>query len=440
MKKTLTVAALSALVLTCASAQDAPPPIPASETERTVVTVEEHDLPGGSKVTVENKTRILYQETGKNSQEKILRRVAIIAANNAGADLNDALPLILNQVIAQASGDNFEFIDYQDTVMAMAALSEAVKTADGVEQVKKVEELQHSINSRQGQPDSKNLGGMGTTTDERLLAQTSIVQLAQRLNADYILRITLDRYNKATRDRNFGEARWIETIYSMSASYRLMDFGGYSIGGSTIRVQHTEKKGDGDTSELGAFAGGLDEELAAKMAKEMNAKAAQWRVSSLAKSKIPVFFDTLAMSMDNQPIYLPAFDPDKEQISLGTQVPARIAAIVEVDGVAVGTTDCEVPVTPGIHKVRIYSDGHDDVNLTIEAREGLKIVAPMRITEGEMTRIQKLQRFIHNLTTDRKLNEAQLETIKGQAEMLRNSHIRIDAQNLPNTNIYKSLY
>lgn len=410
------------------------------EAVKSTVTTEEHTLPGGSKVTVENSTRILYQETGRNAIDKPSRRVAIFMRNNAGEAFEEALPRILEQVSAQASGEEFEFIDFRDAVLAMQALPSAVKTADGVEQVAKVSALQAVINAIHGKPAEKNLGGDGTTADEELLAQTSIVRLAQQLEADYVMGVSLDSFRESTRDRNFGEARWLEKTYTLTASYKLMDFGGYSIGGGTVKVTRTEKKGQGDRSEMGDYADGLDEDAAAKLAAEMKAKAKTWRQSSLAKSKIPVFFDVLAMSMDSQPMYVPKFDTNAAQVVLGLQVPARIAALVEVDGVAVGTTDCTVALTPGLHKVRFLRDGHDAVAMTINPYEGLKIVAHLRVSEGEMKRIQALQTFVNDLTVNRKVNEAIVKQYEGMAELLRNSHIRVDATNLPDVKVMKSLF
>ena len=129
-------------------------------------TTEEHTLPGGTKVSVENEANIFYQETGQNALDNPSRRVAIFVNNNAGEAFDEALPRILEQVTAQASGEDFEFVDYRDVVLAMQALRNAVKTADGVDQVTKVEDLQAGINAKHGQVTDKNLGGSGTTIDE----------------------------------------------------------------------------------------------------------------------------------------------------------------------------------------------------------------------------------------------------------------------------------
>ena len=428
------------MLIICAAGSIAAETAIEKTTQTVVSNSEEYTLPGGTQVTVENNTRILYRETGQNSLDKKARRVAVFVKNNAGTEFDDAVMRIRDQLVAQVSGENFEFIDYHDAVLAMESMTDAVGTADGIDQVRSVERLQGEINRRNGDAQTKNLGGTGTSMDDRLLAQSSIVALAQQLEADYILRLSLDRFDKSVKDRNFGESRWLETTYKLSASYKLMDFGGYSIGGNSLSVTRTEKKTDGDRSQMGAYADGLDEDMAAKLAKDMNANAKRWRDSSLAKSRIPVYFDTLAMSMDSQPMYMPRFDTEQEMVVMGSQVPARIAALVEVDGVVVGTTDCTVPLSPGLHKVRVHRDGQDDVTMTINAREGLQIVVPMRITEGEMKRIQSLQKFVNDLTVDRKVSEAVIKKYEGEAEMLRNSHIRIDAKNLPDTKVYKSIF
>ena len=90
------------------------------------------------------------------------------------------------------------------------------------------------------------------------------------------------------------------------------------------------------------------------------------------------------------------------------------------------------------HLTKTYGDlvAVDDVTMTIIAREGLQIVVPMRITEGEMKRVQELQKFMNDLTRDRILTEAQADVLRGHAKMLSESHIRVDATNLPDTHMH----
>ena len=390
--------------------------------------IEEHTLPGGSKVTIENNTRILYQETKQQKVNAPARRVAIFIENNAGPEYNAAMPALLAQIKARASGRNFEIIDFRNAVMAMRPLPDALKTAEGVAQTRRVQELQAAMNRLQGNAEQKNLGGQGTTVDDKLLAQTSFVTLAQNLGADYLMIVSVNPF-----DQEQNEANKI-TAYSANISYELTDFGGYAIGGDIVEARLLER-GLQDRP----YTPNLLTKIATDLAKNMNDNAQAWRVSSLEQSKIPVTFDAQAMTMDSQPLFLPKFALDERQVALESQMPVRVAALVEVDGVAVGTTDCTVPIAPGLRKVRVFRDGLDDVTMTINAFEGLKLVVPMRITEGEMRRVQELQKFIVANTAAGILTEAAAEKIKGEAEMLRNSHVRIDATNLPDTHVYQTL-
>jgi hypothetical protein len=43
---------------------------------------------------------------------------------------------------------------------------------------------------------------------------------------------------------------------------------------------------------------------------------------------------------------------------------------------------------------------------------------------------------MNDLTGGRMITEAQAEKIKAEAEMLRNSHVRVDATNLPDTHLH----
>ena len=419
MKKLAFVAALAAAGL--AAAQDAATTTIEAGNK---VSTEQYTLPGGTKVTVENNTRILYQETKQQKVNAPVRRVAVFLENNAGPEYSAAMAPLFAQIKAKAAGRNFEIIDFRHAVLAMRPMPEALKTAEGVTHTRRVQDLQAAMNRLQGNDAQKNLGGQGTTTDDRLLAQTSFVSLSQNLGADYLMILSVNPF-----DQDQNEANKI-TAYSGNVSYELTDFGGFAIGGDIVEVRTLERG-----LQNRPYTPGLLTKIATDLAKNMNDNAQTWRESSLDKSKIPVSFDATAMTMDNQPMYI-QFDMLLNQVVRNdAQVPVRVNAIVEVDGVAVGNAGQTVPLAKGMHKVRIHQQGFDDVNMTINAKEGLQVNAPMRVTEGEMGRIFALQKQIHDMTLAKEANQAIAEMVRGKAEMLRNSHIRVDATNLPDVHI-----
>ena len=424
MKKLCLTLALAAV---CAQAQET------IERQNTEV----HTLPDGSKVTVANTTSILYQEAPRKPQERLVRRTALFIRNDTGMEVaENAVNFIRNQVRSQVSKGDFEIIDFNDAVAAMRPMPDAVKSAEGVWQMRRYLSLQADLNSLQGNTSQKNLGGQGTTGDERLLAQSSIVRIAQQLEADYVMLLTLDGFEAEDFQNEDDPKRWWHK-YTLDASYAIMDATGFSIGGDSMDVTLRYIKNARLTDK--SYPNDLSREMAKKLAADMKKNAAGWRKSSLENSKVPVYIDATAMTMDRQPMYI-QFDTTLEQVVVNeAQVPVRVVALVEVDGVAAGSTGSVFPMAPGLHKVRVWRDGMDDVSMTVNAKNDLKLVVPMRISEGEMLRVQALQKNIHDMTLAKETAQSIADMIRGKAEMFRNSHIRVDAANLPDTHVMQAV-
>jgi len=423
MKKYMSMVGVAVLGVSGLSAQEVAP----RETEATVMTAN---------------AEVGIRETGVKPEEPKARRCAVFVKNRtADKGFDRALEQMKSRLTAKVSGRGFEIVDFQDTVEMMKDLPPAVKTADGLDFIRKLLGVQREVNDMTGNKSQKNLGGQGTTANDELFAQVTKARLAQNMGADYLLFISFDNFtDDDVKDRNFGEARWQEKTYTLSASYVITDWEGYSLGGDVMDLTHTQRIGAGDRSTVSAVGGGLHLKAADKLAEEMIKNQRKWRESSLAKATVPVFFDVLAYDFDSLPLYLPAFDPDsKEPPSLKMQYPARLNATVEVDGFAVGTTDCEVQLLPGIHKVRFHRAGHDDIHMTINVREGLQVVPYMRMTEGEKKQIKQFRDELRAATREARITDAQVAQLKGRAQMLANSSIRVDAKNLPEAAIINSV-
>lgn len=374
------------------------------------------------------------------STKNVPRKVAIFVRNNAGREFENGMNRMRDQLTAQVSGEHYEVIDLRESVLAMDALSEALPMADGTAQVSREEDVQRKAALNRGTAGRPTADGRGATGDQKLLANTTIVRLAQNMDADYVLMLTLDKFNKSKKRYKSPnlDAPVVTEIYKLSASYKLLDgYSGGSIGGNTMVVTKSVRQTEGLVYELGEFADGLEEDLATKMRDDMLRNAKKWRTASKASSGIPVDFNVLAYSMDNTPIYLPKYDGNKEV--LNEMVPAHLTVNVEIDGVMAGTTPCKLMLSPGLHKVRLLRQGHDDVAMTIKPNEGLILSVPMRMTEGESNRLRKTIDFMNQLTMQREINQAQVEQLQGEAEMLRNSGIKIDAKEMPKIEM-KSLY
>lgn len=350
------------------------------------------------------------------------RKMAIFVKNNVDKAFDRATTSMRNQIAAQVSGSNLEIMDYAEVVAAIAPLVEDIPQSDIVNG-QFINKYMTGV--------TESAGGRNTTQDQKLLANTSYTRLAENMGADYVMMVTLDSFtkNKVTlNDKRFG-GKIVTERYKMSASYKVLDaYTGTSLGGDTLRVQESVRQTQGLTTEFGDFADNLEEELSQKLAASIRTGADTWREASLALNGIEVTFSTTAYDMNNQPIYLPKYDKNKQ---VNSRIPATIAASIEIDGVTKGSTTCTIPLAPGMHKVRFTRPGYDDLTMTITPREGLNLAVNMRMTASEYERIKDSINFMNDLTMKRELNQAEVMKIEGAAKMLEQSGIRIDVDELP---------
>lgn len=366
-------------------------------------------LKDGTELTVQAEYDVAVKV--QKPEEPKPRIVALMVKNATGEKAFDQVCRVLSsQVGSQIAGANVEVIDVEDAVFAMEA-------------------------RREYSEDGKPL----PTTDERLKSDTSRMHLAANAGADYLMTVTLDKLTKNTRrirDSRFGKAadrsgaQIVNDIYKISASYRVADvYSSSAFDGGTLRAQTTVRKTATTELELGDFADGIEEQLADELASVIREKAPQWREASLEKSGIPVTFTVVAHDMNNKPIYLPAMKQDNS--ILNDRIPTGVAATVEVDGVARGTTGCTLRLSRGMHKVRFSRIGYDDVTMTVVPSEDLQLTVSMRMTDKEYARVKNSIEFMHRLTMEREKSQAEVAERIGHAKMLEQSGLKVDVDKLP---------
>lgn len=396
-------------------------------------------LGDGSEITMETKYKV--EVRAKENTKPLKRRMVIFAKNTTRKPFEAVLDRMRNQLTAQLAGSNIEVMDFNEVVAAIQPLMEGTREGDGVQQVGQTEKIYKMISDMYGINTGKTAGGRNATQDEKLLANTSYTRLAENMGADYVLLLTLDRFSKDTKtftNKNLN-GPIVNEIYKITATYKILDaYVGTAIGGGTLRAQKSVRQTSGVKIEFEDYADGLEEELIAQVKEEILAREGEWRVAALEASGIKVEFNAVAFDMNNKPIYLPHYD-GKNQV-LNDRVPATLAAMIEVDGVAKGTASCTIPLSPGMHKVRFTRSGYEDVVMTITPREGLVLSVSLRMTEGEYNRVKDLIEFMHRLTMEREISQSTVKVYEGKAKMLEQSGIRIDAKKLPETQIMRSVF
>lgn len=366
-------------------------------------------LKDGSEVTVQ----ATYDVTVKAQKRAELppRQVALIVENRTGETaLDGACRVMAAQVGAQVAGAEVEILDPDTSVFAIAPRRE-----------------------------TREDGTLLPTQKERLQGDTSPLRLAEQMGADYLLTISLDRFTKNThriKDRRFGTAAdgsgasIINEVFKISGSYRVSDvYSGSAFDGGTVKVQTTIRKTATSETELGTFADGLEEDLAAKLAQIIREKASTWREAAMAKSGVPVSFTVLAYDRANQPIYLPVMDADG--VVRDGQVPVEVAATVEVDGIARGASGNTIRLSRGLHTVRFSHAGYEDLTMVMVPSEGLNLTVNLRMTDEHYARVKDSIAFMHNLSIEREQSQAAVAERLGHAKMLEQSGFQIKADRLP---------
>ena len=279
----------------------------------------------------------------------------------------------------------------------------------------------------------------GGAQQATLEGNTSMLRLAENMGADYALIVSLDRFSKNTqriKDRRFGKAAdgsgasIVNEVYKVSGSYTITDvYSGSAFDGGTLKAQKSIRQTSTVENDFGSYADGLEEELVTKMAAEIRQKSPTWREASLAKSGIPVTFKAIAYDLNNQPIYLPMLS--EENAIRNTRMPSEVAATIEVDGVAKGTSGCTIRMSRGLHNVRIRREGYEDVTMTVVPSDGLSLTVGLMMTAREYARVKDSIEFMHNLTVEREQSQATVVERLGHAKMLEQSGFLVKTDKLP---------
>ncbi len=107
-------------------------------------------------------------------------------------------------------------------------------------------------------------------------------------------------------------------------------------------------------------------------------------------------------------------------------LPVQASATIEIDGFAMGTTPARIKVFPGAHKLRLTRPGFTEVELTINATDGLALNPTMQLNDEGYRRWKDIRGFLDKIDTNRKMTDALAEEIRGNAQRLRQSGFLVD--------------
>jgi hypothetical protein len=262
--------------------------------------------------------------------------------------------------------------------------------------------------------------------DALLDDQTSSLRLAQNLGADYLLFASFMGLDAEVRSVDAYGVKYDNQIFTLRGSYRIIDgnTGGAITAGMVEPTRAIQQTKNSQTSTTG-----IARELMAKASKEMavSLKQKNAQIREVTASKEQVQFEIMAM-LNGLTFPEAEIDEAGNVKIVDRQSPVEALAVtVEIDGIAVGTTGTG-PITalPGLHRIRLVRDDLIPYERMVNLHDGMKMNIMLELNAVGLSRWREKAAVYSDLLRLTKLNDAQVERIRGEAKMLRQSGYKVD--------------
>lgn len=270
-----------------------------------------------------------------------------------------------------------------------------------------------------------------SATDAVLENSTSALRLAQSLGADYLVVATISSYGTEKRDFEDGGVKTLNIISTMRASYRVLEgVQGGSLAGDTLKAVKVTR----GTPNAGVInddvVNELLDELSQKIAENLGTKQQMITAVAPKPGQVEVTISCGMQDLVQHPVSI----PDVRATTNGFVVAKSSADVqvldvtVEVNGIAIGSAPGKFKVSPGLNKLKLTREGFQTWERTVNFVEGQSFKVALQMSEAGYNRWKDSNKFLLSLEADRKLNEAEVKKIEGEAQMLRQSGYKIDAK------------
>jgi hypothetical protein len=328
------------------------------------------------------------------------KKVAIFVANRAKAELNDQMPVFEDMVTSQVTDLGFEVISRE---VVLGAVDDLLR--------------QSGRNS----------------LDAMLDDRTSSLRLAQNLGADYLLFVSFIGMDHEKRAVKAYGVSYDNYVYTLRGTYRILDG---NTGGSLTSGMVEPTRSIQQTEHSETSAPGLIRELLAKasrdIASSLDTKHAGGQIKEVRAAREQVEFQ-IAASLNE--VSFPKAEIDAEgnvKIITSQAVVEPLAVSVELDGFVIGTTAqgalTKLKASPGLHRIRLAREDLVPFERMINVHEGLKLEIALQLNDAGLSRWKERIRVVNDLLQKTKLNDAEVERIRGEAQKLRQSGYNVDIQ------------
>jgi len=365
------------------------------------------------------------------------RKAAIFVNNNAGAAWNDKVPVLESQLSSRLGASDFVIISRED-----------------VEKAVRVFPVGPTRQQPAGDPNAKdqNLVAdrniLGTRADRLLSDNTSALRLAQSLGADFLVIATINSLAKNESHFKDDQVEFLNVEWVLQTTYKVLDgVHGGAVAGDDFQSSRRIKVTPALRRNDGNLVNELLRDAAGKIAQSFVDKARDLQPPTVPGA-VEIAIAAGVRDLEGNELTLPDIRvTENNEVVRGDRVlRVQASAAVEIDGLTVGTTPAKIRVAPGLHRLRVAREGCKDYEATITASEGLQLYVTLQLSEETFQRWKEIRAFLNGLDTRRKLTDAQVKVLEGQAQFLRQSRfsvsydVKVDTKEGLKFNLYKSLY
>ncbi len=333
-----------------------------------------------------------------------IRTAAIFVENRAGNDLNNKVSVLE------------DFLTSHITEKGYRILSREV--------------LINSMRNYSSEPGEVETETPGAKLDKLLSNNTSALRLSQMMGADYIIVASIT--SVGTEKKVFGGygVETVNLITNLRASYKIMDAGaGGTLVSDAIRVSKTVRSTGNSHTESSDTVNELLDNAAVKIAESLSQKqiAPPPQKTNLVEITISCGMQDLAQL----PISVPDVRLTENQKIIIENNNAEVQVLdvtVELNGTVIGSAPGVFKVTPGLNKILLSREGFKEWKRTINITNGQSLKVALQMTDAGYKRWKDNTDFLYLMKKDEKLTEAEVERIKGLAQMFRQSGFKVDTK------------
>ncbi len=281
--------------------------------------------------------------------------------------------------------------------------------------------------------------GKGAKLDEQLGNNISAWRLAQILGADWILSTSITTFGTEKKTFEGDGIKTVNVIHTLRVSYKIVDGTyGFSRAADTLGVSKTIRFTENTQTINSDLINKLLEKASLKVADSLGQVRDKFGLPPPPPNAVQI---TVACGMTDL-AQLPISVPDIRVLDDGTVLVQSnrlgvdvLVAMVEFDGIAVGSAPGKFKVRPGLSKMRVKRAGFNDYESTANFSEGQSFKVPLQMSEAGYARWKDNTTFLLGIETGKKLTDATVKAIEGFAKLLEQSGYRVDTRTDVKANI-----